>query len=731
MRITRILLSLFAFALAASARADVVINEIFYHAPDDLDNVQFIELHNTANQPVDLGGWKLAKGAKYTFPAKSTIDANGYLVVCKNLREFRTHYRFEAAGEFAGSLSHNSDQIDLLNAAGKKIDSVKYKTKAPWPLAPDGYSSSLERICPTNAATGPENWAASPMAAGTPKPAGSPGKKNASYAMRLPPTIQIVTYTPKHAGPDQEIAVEADVRGADLADVELRYQLAGPGYEKEEQTLPMTKNAKGAFTAKIPPQKAKQIVRFRVRAADKQNAERFYPHPNELRPALSVYVHDPFKVGEVPFGMIINTGISEFLAAKMGLGGGFGPFGGSPPNPPARGKSAFVYVDQKTGEPALFDYISTSPRSGGHRIRFHKDHPLGDMTTIALIFEGFDRWALAEPLAFELYRRAGNAASRTDFVRTWIDDRPMGYHLQIEVVNKAFLKHNKVRADGYLYKVNWFGGGIVGTHEKKSYVRDGHDDLLKIVALLEKTKGDEQWAIIKKNFDVEQFINYFAVNMLLSHWDGYFNNHFVYHDIRGKGKWTIYPWDQDKTWGFHDGIRGYDVFYDMPITFGMAGDVPPGWPKGQPAPGGFGFGSIWWRPGGVFSKPLLANPQFRKHFLARTKELLETVYTEKEFFPVIDKMGDRLKDEVKLRAELTRQNPNQAADHLRRNLDSLKDHLTKRRKFLLDQAEIKTAGKFDRNVLSWNEPVREPILQAKQIRYVTAGLADSIATQRR
>jgi hypothetical protein len=170
--------------------------------------------------------------------------------------------------------------------------------------------------------------------------------------------------------------------------------------------------------------------------------------------------------------------------------------------------------------------------------------------------------------------------------------------------------------------------------------------------------------------------------------------------VKGTGKWTIYPWDQDKTWGFHDGIRGYEVFYDMPLTLGMEGDRPPGWPKDRPPPYPFSFEhSIWWRPGGVFAKPLLANPEFRKHYLARTKELLEKVYTEEVFFPLIDKTGERLKDEVKLRAELRREDPKAAADHLRRNLDSLKEHLTKRRKFLLDQEEIKKAGKFDRTLL--------------------------------
>jgi hypothetical protein len=164
----------------------------------------------------------------------------------------------------------------------------------------------------------------------------------------------------------------------------------------------------------------------------------------------------------------------------------------------------------------------------------------------------------------------------------------------------------------------------------------------------------------------------------------------------------MYPWDQDKTWGYHDGIRGYEVFYDMPLTFGMAGDRPPGWPKNLPAPGFFGFGNIWWRPGGHFSAPLLANPQFRKLFLARTKEIVDTVYTEDIFFPMIEKMGERLKEDVQIRAEIMGQDPKRAAEHLRRNLDSLRDHLTKRRKYLLDQNDLKKAGKFDRTELtSW------------------------------
>src|SRR5207248_5900842 len=117
----------------------------------------------------------------------------------------------------------------------------------------------------------------------------------------------------------------------------------------------------------------------------------------EVRPARSVYVHDKLAPGKVPFGLVINVGKAEFRAGqRTGRSG----FGGPSPTPPARGKSAFVYVNQKTGEPELFDFINITPRSAGRRIRLHKDRPLGDMTTFVLIYEFMDRFMLAESLAY-------------------------------------------------------------------------------------------------------------------------------------------------------------------------------------------------------------------------------------------------------------------------------------------------------------------------------------------
>jgi len=63
-------------------------------------------------------------------------------------------------------------------------------------------------------------------------------------------------------------------------------------------------------------------------------------------------------------------------------------------------------------------------------------------------------------------------------------------------------------------------------------------------------------------------------------------------------------------------------------------------------------------------------------------------------------MGERLKKEVRIRAVAIKADPDKASQRLPRNLQSLRDHLTKRRKFLLDQAEIKSAGEFGRSELN-------------------------------
>ncbi len=249
--------------LCASAKGRVVINEIFYHSPNDVEDLEYVELYNTADQPVDLSGWKFVKGIKFQFPPGTKIDPLGYLVVCHNRERLREIFGVEATGTFDQSLKNSGERVELVTAAGERADQVKYSKKTPWPSSPDGHGASLERISPSAPSNLPQNWAASALPVNDRKPTGTPGKQNLRHSENLPPNISGVKFrsgqsaesqsakgpaTAERArsakstsseeassnvriAPDEAIAVEARVEDSDgVREVKLRYRLAGPGF---------------------------------------------------------------------------------------------------------------------------------------------------------------------------------------------------------------------------------------------------------------------------------------------------------------------------------------------------------------------------------------------------------------------------------------------------------------------------------------------------------------------
>lgn len=171
-------------------------------------------------------------------------------------------------------------------------------------------------------------------------------------------------------------------------------------------------------------------------------------------------------------------------------------------------------------------------------------------------------------MAYELYRRAGVPSPYSEHIRIWRDGRLQGYHLLVEQPNKAFLERNQRDPDGNLYKLLWYGQSIIEKHEKKTNLSSGHDDLMKLIEGLNRNTGRQQWELIQAQFNLEEVCNYFAVNMCIQNWDGFFNNYYAYHDLKAGGKWEIIPWDEDKTWGGYDGAR-------IPERYGILSQTGP------------------------------------------------------------------------------------------------------------------------------------------------------------
>ncbi|MBI5386629.1 MAG: CotH kinase family protein [Verrucomicrobia bacterium] len=677
-------LAAFMAASAHAANPEIVINEVMFHPPLDRDDLQFVELFNRGPSPADLSGWYFTHGIKFVFPPRTLLPANGFLVLCRNKPAFVRQYGsgVAVAGEFGGKLSHSGEKLELADAGGEVVDAVGYSDREPWPTGADGHSASLERICPFAASQEPGNWSASSLPAII-KPAGTPGRTNDSYSSHLPPLVKAVrSSTPK---PGEAVSVTAEVSDADgLGAVTLRWQLARPGTEAPETEAAMTRlrgdEKGGTYQALIPAQPPGVVVRFRVQAIDAAGATRWRPSPNEPRPTYTFSTFVNTNTARIPFAYVLNSPLSAADRRARPRG----RLVREPAGEPVRGTGTFVYAPPGGGEVLTFDHVLVRSRTGGFKVHFQKDRPLQGMTSINLIFEDGPRRVLSEPLAYELFRAAGVPAPWSAHVRVWVDGRPLGYQLLVEQPNKSFLTRNQRDSSGHLYKLNWRGHGVVGQHEKRTRESEGHGDLVQLIDALNAKTGADQWKVIRQQFHVEELASYYAVNMCIQNWDGFWNNYYAYHDTGGSGRWEVFPWDEDKTWGDFDGTsRNYD-WYDMPLTFGMNGVRPPLWNPLSRANGPHG-GPAWWRRPGWFSGPLLANPDFRQQFLRRLRELCETDFTEKKLLPVIDEMEKRLEPEIAVRARVLGADPRQHLDDFRRHLQSLRNQVKHRRQFILDE----------------------------------------------
>lgn len=672
---------------AAQAPSPVVFNEIMYHPTDDRDDLQFVELLNVGQRPVDLSGWSFARGVQYVFPAGTQVAPEGFLLICKDPEAFAAVYGSSerVLGPLVGKLSHKGERLELVDRAGRLVAGVKYEDRDPWPMGADGYGSSLERICPAGDGGVAEGWASSvPATNGI--AGGTPGRRNSCYsAVPLPVVDQVHFDKALRTNVFEVRARVTDTVGVETVVLEW---CRGPGRSQGEwDRVPMRLDTgdsrRGSYAAEITAPVEGKWLRFRIRARSGSGGERVLPGRNEPRTAFSVPVVSIPNDARVPFLEVWGAGQVQRLYR--------GPYArrparaeNAPPiEPQVPWAGTVLYHPVGGGDVRLFDYVQVRPRNGGFKVHFHSDQPLLEMTGINLLFEGPPRWILSECLAYDLYRKAGVPAPDSFPVRLWVEGQPRGYHLLVEQPNRNFLRRHGRDEDGDLYKLLWYGRGIEGQHEKKTNPRTGHGDLVELIGRLNQRSGSAQWELIEKEYNVEELASYYAVNMCIQNWDGFFNNYFAYHDLRPGGKWEVFPWDEDKTWGDYDGASARYDWYAMPLTLGMNGSDPArSWFGGGP----FG-GAAWWRPPGHFSGPLLANPEFRRRFLARLREICETVFTPERMGPAVNSLSHRLEGEVAMRARLQGREVAEAVREFQDHIESFHRQIANRRKFILRELE--------------------------------------------
>jgi hypothetical protein len=173
--------TLLGTALWASQALAVVLSEINYHPRAGEEALEFVELSNDSTTPEDISGYAFVEGIDFVIPPGTVLPGRGVLVIGADAAALKAKHGIEnAIGNFTGKLESSGERITLVNHAGIVVQSVRYRVRGKWPVAPAGTGHTLVLKSLHLDPKEPESWMQSPQLGG------SPGLPNFGEA---PPTV--------------------------------------------------------------------------------------------------------------------------------------------------------------------------------------------------------------------------------------------------------------------------------------------------------------------------------------------------------------------------------------------------------------------------------------------------------------------------------------------------------------------------------------------------------------
>ena len=154
-------------------------------------------------------------------------------------------------------------------------------------------------------------------------------------------------------------------------------------------------------------------------------------------------------------------------------------------------------------------------------------------------------------MTYGLFSKAGMPAPRCNFARVRVNGEDLGLYTNVEPIKKPFLLQHFTSNKGDLYEgtMSDFRQGWMNTFENKTKNSDRKKTQIKAITRTLTLPDDRFMEEISKLVDLEAFCTYWALEVLLTHADGFTNkgnNYFVYFDP-GPDKMYVIPWGVDKT----------------------------------------------------------------------------------------------------------------------------------------------------------------------------------------
>ncbi len=194
---------------------------------------------------------------------------------------------------------------------------------------------------------------------------------------------------------------------------------------------------------------------------------------------------------------------------------------------------------------------------------------------------------IREKVVADIFRGLGVPAPRTAFYRLFVDcgdgqgSKYFGLYTMVEVPADPMLEAQFSTSDGNLYKPDGttasFGAGALSEEDFDKETNKDEADYSDVNALYDAVNDtftdDETWkSTLESVFDVDEFLNWLAVNTVIQNWDTYgkmTHNYYLYNDA-GVLKWI--PWDNNEA------LKDTDLAIQSPLSLELDEASLTSWP---------------------------------------------------------------------------------------------------------------------------------------------------------
>lgn len=436
------------------------------------------------------------------------------------------------------------------------------------------------------------------------------------------PEVSHLPQMPK-SGDTVRIAANLKPLKLPLGELHLEYQIVDPGryiaksdrsFEKNWTKLPMNDRGEagdstpqdGIYGTELPAeiQKHRRLVRYRIRSAS--SGALVAPEEDDSQGNYAYFVYDgvpPWKGAIHPKGSarlrqpvtfssdaLQRVPVYHFISSKSSVEKAtwFEPAHFGEGNRQEYRHTGTMVYDGK-----VYDHVGFRARGGGWRhamgknmwkfnfLRGHRfearDHYgkryncKWDKLNLGACIQQADygmrgEQGMFEAVGFRLFNLAGLEASRTHWVHLRIIDEAeespddqysgdfWGLYLAVENLDEHFIKEHNL-PEGNLYKMEF---GAKTAHNGIPTITNQEDVNEFMRASMRRQQPNAWWL---ENLDLPRYYNYRAILECIHHYDiDSGKNYFYFHNPE-TGKWAVFPWDIDLSWGDHMYGGGQEPFY--------------------------------------------------------------------------------------------------------------------------------------------------------------------------